>query len=560
MCSFILSRVSNPNAAIFFHPDGFDTSRGKLMGRHAAGEGFLQGFARHGGVDRLYAYAETRPQFDIFCQYIKPHAGKAEPSWVPRSDPGRLREPGALFIPGPGLAEHAWLRRFRDPSGYSLTGVTHTICTDGVMDSIGELLIAPVEEWDALICTSMAVRRGVDHMHAAYGDYLARRFGTQAVAPRLQLPVIPLGVDCDRLGKEDPGGKLRKEQRRLHRIADDEVAVLFFGRLSYHAKAHPMPMYAALEEAARVTGKKIVLLQAGWFANDPIKQAFVQGARALCPSVRNEFVDGRKPDVRENLWHAADIFCSFSDNVQETFGLTPVEAMAAGLPVVASDWDGYQGTVENGVTGFLVPTAMPAPGAGEDLMYRYYTGHDTYDQYIGNVSQSVAVDTAAAARAFIDLAGNAGRRREMGERGRQRARSQFDWRVIVARYQELWMELAARRKAAAQPARAGHPLRGDPFAVFGHYTTRRLDPDTRLEPAPGDPLRTFKKVSGLRFNSFARPVLGNDAQVETILRHLQQAPGATVAALEQALPEIERALLHRTLGWLLKMDVLRIAA
>ena len=40
---------------------------------------------------------------------------------------------------------------------------------------------------------------------------------------------------------------------------------------------------------------------------------------------------------------------SLADNIQETFGLTPVEAMAAGLPCVMSDWDGYRDTVRDGV-------------------------------------------------------------------------------------------------------------------------------------------------------------------------------------------------------------------
>ena len=42
----------NPaNAAIYYHPDGFDTSRPKLMGRQAAGDAFLKAFIRHVVVD-----------------------------------------------------------------------------------------------------------------------------------------------------------------------------------------------------------------------------------------------------------------------------------------------------------------------------------------------------------------------------------------------------------------------------------------------------------------------------------------------------------------------------
>ena len=46
------------------------------------------------------------------------------------------------------------------------------------------------------------------------------------------------------------------------------------------------------------------------------------------------------------------MFCSLPDSVEETFGIVPIEAMAAGLPVVVSDWDGYKDTVRDNVDGF----------------------------------------------------------------------------------------------------------------------------------------------------------------------------------------------------------------
>ena len=53
---------------------------------------------------------------------------------------------------------------------------------------------------------------------------------------------------------------------------------------------------------------------------------------------------------------SSDIFISLSDNFQETFGITPLEGMASGLPVVVSDWDGYRDTVRDQIDGFTIPT------------------------------------------------------------------------------------------------------------------------------------------------------------------------------------------------------------
>src|SRR5439155_1493927 len=123
--------MPRPNAAIYFARDAFDTSRPRLMGRHAAGEGFLRGFVRHGGIDRVLE------------------------------------------------AQTAYLESRLGP-----------------------------------------VRRSLP-----------------------QLPVIPLGVDCDAYM---PAPVLRESWRQQLGIAAQDVAVLFLGRLSFHGKAHPVPMYRGL--------------------------------------------------------------------------------------------------------------------------------------------------------------------------------------------------------------------------------------------------------------------------------------------------------------------------
>ncbi len=61
------------------------------------------------------------------------------------------------------------------------------------------------------------------------------------------------------------------------------LVVLYVGRLSFHAKAHPLAMYQALETAAQNTGKKVLLIECGWHANDYIKMAFVDAAKQVSP-------------------------------------------------------------------------------------------------------------------------------------------------------------------------------------------------------------------------------------------------------------------------------------
>jgi glycosyltransferase involved in cell wall biosynthesis len=545
--------MPSSNAAIHYVPAGYDTRGPKLMGRMAAGEGFLDAYLRHAGVERFYCYALERKdaeQFAALAQGIS-----ATPvDWVPWANPAGLARPGALYIPDPSLHDHAWRRRGRDQRAYSLTGITHTTASSGAMDMIADFALAPVQDWDALICTATTVRTMVEALMDEQAAYLKDRLGAQR-APRPQLPVIPLGVDCARFA---PDAAMRAAQRQALGIAPDDIAFLFVGRLSFHAKAHPYPMYLALERAAQLTGRRLHLIQAGWFANEFIESAFRDGARDFCPSVTAHFLDARKPEVRFPIWQAADIFTSLSDNIQETFGLTPIEAMAAGLPSVVSDWDGYRDTVQHGEHGIRVPTLAP-PGLGADLADAHAIGIDTYDRYCGYAGQFVAVDIPATAEAYVALIESADLRARFGAAARTMAEASFDWRHVIARYQELWAELAARRAASAESAPARGPVywpaRADPFILFADYPTDALSLRHRLEPGdvPGD----FAAIVDHHLFKFGKHRLRLDL-CELVLRKVTERNGTDLAAIGEGLGDADRALLLRNASFLAKLGLVRV--
>lgn len=554
-----MTKVIRSETAIYFATEAFTTSgKTRLMGRHAAGEGFLKALARHGAGEEMCCFAAAQRDARSFADLLRAWGCDKKVRWVPHAQAGGLKEAGGLFVPGPDLGEMAWQRRRLGSGLYSISGVTHTISSHKAMDAIADLLVAPVMPWDALVCTSRAVADAAQRLMAAEAAYLKERLGATSL-PSPTLALIPLGVDCEALA---PGKADRAAWRGRLGIGPEDVAFLFFGRLSYHAKANPLPMYLALEQAAQASGRRIHLIQAGWFANEPIEREFRKGAAELCPSVNALFLDGREDEVRKSVWHAADVFISLSDNIQETFGLTPIEAMAAGLPSVVSDWDGYRDTVRDGVDGFCIPTVMPPPGLGADLAARHEDGLDSYDRYIGQASLFVGVDVAATREACTKLASDAGLRRRMGDSARARALEEFDWSRIVRRYEALWNELSARRQGQASgPARPGlaHPRRCDPYWLFSGYPTQAVGPQSRLTLEAGASPERLRELGGSGLLNFGMDLMATGEELEEAMRRIAASPGAHTQTLLESFPAASQPRLWRSLSWLAKLGLVKIA-
>ncbi|HET9672889.1 MAG TPA: glycosyltransferase family 4 protein, partial [Actinomycetota bacterium] len=112
---------------------------------------------------------------------------------------------------------------------------------------------------------------------------------------------------------------------------------------------------------------------------------------------------GTVPNDRIPSVHAAcEAFVSSAWG-QESFGIALVEAMAAGLPVVATDIPGYREVVAHGVEGLLVPPRDPE----------------------------------ALAAGLVRVLTEPGLSARLGEAGRERARS-YDWSIVVDRLEALY--------------------------------------------------------------------------------------------------------------------------
>jgi starch synthase len=540
-------------AAIQYVPDGFDP-RLKMMGRQMAGETFLGAWIAHSGADPFTAYVKTQEDAVALRSHAARlgHSGPIEIASI--AAPAPLQAAGALWLGDPSLAAYAQDRSWSGDAAWSIVGITHTMSSHAAMDRVAALVTAPVRPWDALVCTSRPVKAAVERTLAAEIEILDRRFGVAIAPPLPELPVIPLGVPCDALA---PLPSDRQRWRAELGIGDADVAILQYGRLALHAKAHPLPLYVALAEAAERAPARLHLILAGKFINAPSEALFRQLAGYYADPVTTHFVDGDRADLA-GVRAAADIGTLMSDNIQESFGLAPVELMAAGLPVIGTDWDGLRDTIEHKVSGFLIPTTMPPPGAGSSIARHHAFGLAPNDFLVGAAAQSTAFDIGQAVDAFAALAGDPERRRSMGEAAQMRARAFFDWPVVIARYRALLEELAKCRAAGAL-AMVKAPLppsaRLDPFDNFTAHASEAIRPDMRVGLRPGGFARIGDLPGGPELALLAPGALPSAQIMDTILDRLAAGP-CSIAELAASAPNAAAPQLHRAIGMLLKYGFL----
>ncbi len=446
---------------------------GNLNGRRWAGKTLLQAWAGHLS-DQPLKLACNDPSL---ASSIEPLAREAGHTGSIQAhglvDPAPYATTGSLFVPDPSIGRWARWRQAIGSEQFSLIGQIHTLNTPASLAHLEALATEPIHPWDALICTSSAGRAVVEAVLNNREAQLHERLGTSQPLPRPQLPVIPLPIPVEAMQRVLPD---RTAARLVLGIPSEAHVCLWLGRLSMLTKLDPWPSYQLLQRLAADLQQPLWLIECGPDDTPEQGRHFAE-LRQQCPDVRFLRLGGAEP-VDEATKHqalaAADVALSLVDNCQETFGLSVIEAMAAGLPVVASDWDGYRDSIRHGIDGFLVPSRW-APGSEAcsfPLGWQQQLELLSFPIVSGALAQLVQMDMDTAHAHLATLFSNPQLSRAMGAQGRQRARERFCSRVVMQHYSELFNELADRKRHALPAMRDPQPpLSLNPVGLFSHFAS-----------------------------------------------------------------------------------------
>jgi glycosyltransferase involved in cell wall biosynthesis len=271
-----------------------------------------------------------------------------------------------------------------------LTGARVVVTVHGGdVFSLNGALLRRVKAWalrraDAVVVNSSATRQACEFLH-----------------PGRRYEVIPMGVDTDRFR---PGPRSDELVQR-HGLGD--LTVLFVGRLTEDKGVDDLLRALALL-TGRGVGFKALVVGSGDQEAALRSQAESLGLRGVV-----EFIGWVPSEELVAYYDTADVFVGPSivgrSGWTEALGLVFVEALATGLPVIATNTGGIADVVTDGVTGFLVDERSPA-----------------------QIAEKLEL-----------LARDRERLLSMAQRGRAAVEERFSWRTVGDRYAEV-LRTAAR--------------------------------------------------------------------------------------------------------------------
>jgi hypothetical protein len=235
-------------------------------------------------------------------------------------------------------------------------------------------------------------------------------------APSDRIDVVPCGFDPDEFGP------LSTDTRQQLGLPRDEFIILQLGRIVPRKGVDNVIRAAAVLRHEHGIRFRLLIVGGDGEAPDPVATPELGRLMALAESLRIEdavqFTGKRGRDQLRYYYNAADVFVTTP--WYEPFGITPLEAMACGTPVVGTAVGGIKTTVVDGETGFLVP-----PNDAHAL---------------------------AARLALLQQQPQLAQR--LGWAGMRRAYHQFTWRHVAAQIAEVYESAIEPATLYAEPLRA----------------------------------------------------------------------------------------------------------
>ncbi|MDB9526502.1 glycosyltransferase [Oscillatoria sp. CS-180] len=289
------------------------------------------------GPPRLIAKEQLLPHMDEFTRFVAGFAQQEQPSggyhlihanfWMSALVASRIKQQlGIPFV----VTFHALGKVRRQHQGQA----------DGFPDDRFTIETQVVQEADGIIAECPQDRDDLIQLYGAAAD---------------RIYVVPCGVDSDEFWSIP-----KAQARATLGLPTQERVVLQLGRMVPRKGVETVIRAMALL-AQQQLPTRLLVVGGESAVPDPQQTPEIGRLQAIATDlgIRKQvtFVGQRGREVLKYFYSAADIFVTTP--WYEPFGITPLESMACGTPVIGSNVGGIKFTVKDGETGYLVSPKDP---------------------------------------------------------------------------------------------------------------------------------------------------------------------------------------------------------
>ncbi len=287
---------------------------------------------------------------------------------------------------------------------------------------------------DAVICSRPSIHKLIENADNRFRKSAMQR-GTYP-----QICTIPHGVKPERINRDK-----KQDARHLLRLPENVTIVLCSIDFNPNSSIDIFPLIRAFQTV--VENREDVLL----IISDSNVESYVSRVREFLEgsvlSRQVVFLPNVDESARLMLLASADIFISPSDQVYADNGLQVLEAMARGIPVIATD-DDKNGYIDHGRTGFKVKKGC-LPLSYQALRNCFtFTPHRVQSLI---VSQGIVIDVQQIIEFLVLLIEDVSLRQTIGAAAMQYVCEHHNPTKIVEEYENLWSNLCKERSLMGIP-------------------------------------------------------------------------------------------------------------
>lgn len=301
----------------------------------------------------------------------------------------------------------------------------------------------------------------------------------KGVAGTPRVAVVPQPVDTESFHPRD-----RRSCRETLGLPVERSIVLVAGQASSGRRVDVDPVIAAFADLVHGHPEAFLLIAGG---GDPhYASEMAATIRGLGLQDTAKVIPDPPEHQRPLLCAAVDVFVALDDNILPSATLTPLQAMASGVPSVVTDWNGNREIVQDGVSGLLVPTYWNSIAGA---MMSWLCVGESGTQFLAD---RTVVDVRVLREGIRSLLSDRHLRGSIGEAARAAVQKRHSPPAVAAQARDLW---DSQQSALTAHGRENCQRTVDYSHVFRHYATSELNLDLQLEVTPrgralyGDDLR-----------------------------------------------------------------------